>query len=397
MMEGTFKSFEEPYFSVYALDGRVIERNHVFAWIDEVPVQLGEARKVVHEGAEWSFYDMYANEDDMDVAVVRVAEKLDAVDAALGQTLALFAIMVPLSCLVAVPLGLAIARRALRPVDEITRTAKAIAAGDLSQRVEVPLAHDEVGRLASTFNSMIASTEAALDRERRFASDASHELRTPLAVIMAAAEEGLEPGAQQPEEQRALQTIQAQGEHMQGMLTQLLALARYGEQREVMEIQEFDCASMLADIAASFEEPARERDITLVIDCPPGLRARADVFSLTRALANLVDNAVRYGHEHGHVWIEADVVDAAAGQDAGPGGGAVVRISVRDDGPGIAAEHLPHIFERFYRGDAAHSAKDGSGLGLAMVRHIAQLHGGEVSVKSNAGQGTVFSITLPQG
>jgi signal transduction histidine kinase len=394
MMEGTFKSCEEPYFSVYSLDGRVIERNHVFSWIDEVPIELDETRKVVHEGAEWSFYDMYANEDDMDVAVVRVAEKLDAVDAAMGQTLMLFAIMVPVACVAAVGVGLAIARRALRPVDEITRTARAIAAGDLSQRVEVPRTHDEVGRLATTFNSMIASTEAALGRERRFASDASHELRTPLAVILAAAEEGLEAKAEDGGGQRALETIRVQGEHMQGMLAQLLALARYDEQREAMEIREFNLASMLADIADTFEEPARERNVTLHIDCPAGLQARADIFLLTRALTNLVDNAIRYGRVGGHVWIEAGVERGVRG--VGGKGGDLVCIGVRDDGPGIAGEHLPHIFERFYRGDAAHSGSAGTGLGLAMVRHIAELHGGSVEARNAPGGDMVFYLKLPQ-
>jgi len=381
-MEDSFKSFESPFFSVYGLDHRIIERNHMLTWLDELPVLAGASRIVRVDGTDWMVYDTEAREENQTVAYVRVSTKLDAIPEATGETLVLFAILLPFGCALALFVGFSIARRALRPVAEMTKAASAIAKGDLSRRVVAPETHDEIGNLASTFNEMITSMQNAIERERQFSSDASHELRTPLAVILASAEAALADDATDAERQQALEDIMHDGGRMQMTLTQLLMLARGAEQAKAMEFSDIDLGEFVEDIAEACQAEADSREISLHIDSGTGVIVQADLLLLTRAALNLVTNAIKYGRPGGNVWVASK---AAADKAV---------LSVRDDGIGIAPEHLPHVFERFYQVDPARS-EEGSGLGLAFVKYIAELHNGSVSVQSVLGGGTEFLLSLP--
>jgi signal transduction histidine kinase len=385
-MEDSFKSFESPYFSVYDLGGRVIERNHILTWLDEQPLASGITRIVSHDGDDWMICDFPASEDGKNVAMVRTGEKLSEISEATRQSLSLFLILLPLSCLLALPVGLWIARRALTPIDEITKTAAAITKGDLSKRVKGGEAADEVGNLAATFNDMLMTLEGAMERERQFTSDASHELRTPLSVILANAEAGLGQDASTSDKDEALRNIMIKGREATVMLSQLLLLARNGRQ-SMAEFVPVHLVNMAEDIADTLEAKASEKGIVFHLptesyEIDPIVLA--DLHLLTSAVLNLADNAIKYGKENGNIYFrvlkEGDCWD----------------FIVEDDGIGIAPENLTRIFDRFYQTDGAHRTL-GAGLGLSIVKQIAELLGGKVWVSSQSGQGSCFHLLLPCG
>jgi signal transduction histidine kinase len=383
-MEDSFKSFESPYFSVYDLSGRVIERNHMLTWLDEQPMASGVTRIVSHDGADWMICDFPASEDGKNVAMVRTGEKLSEISEATGQSLVLFLILLPLSCLLAIPVGLWIARRALTPIDEITKTDAAITKGDLSKRVKGGEVADEVGNLAATFNDMLMSLEGAMERERQFTSDASHELRTPLAVILANAEAGLSQDASTVDKDEALRNIMIKGRDATVMLSELLLLARNGRQ-SMAEFVPVHLLHMAEDISDTLEAKACEKGIVFHLpseayESDPVVLA--DLHLLTSAVLNLADNAIKYGKENGNIYFKVNQVDG------------FWDFVVEDDGIGIESEHLARIFDRFYQADRAHSTQ-GAGLGLAIVKQIAELLGGKVQVYSQVGQGSQFHLLLP--
>jgi signal transduction histidine kinase len=384
-MEDSFKSFESPYFSVYDLDGRVIERNHMLTWLDQIPPENGgDTRIVEYNGENWMVCDFPASEDGQNVAMVRTTEKLSAISEATKQALLLFLILLPSGCLLAIPAGLWIAKRALTPIDEITKTAAAIAKGDLSKRVTGGEVADEVGFLAATFNDMLLTVEDAMERERQFTQDASHELRTPLSVILANAETGLAADATLEEKDEALRNIMGKGREATAMLSQLLLLARNGRQT-ALEMVPVHLGNMAEDIAETLEGKAGEKGITFhlhdsTLESPA--QVWADLQLLTRAVLNLADNAIKYGKRNGNIFIKIEKE------------GEYWDFIVEDDGVGIAPSHIGKIFDRFYQTDTAHSV-EGSGLGLAIVKQIAKLHGGEIRVESTLGSGSRFHLLLP--
>jgi signal transduction histidine kinase len=383
-MEDSFKSFESPYFSVYDLGGRVIERNHMLGWMDGQPLASGITRIVSHDGDDWMICDFPASEDDKTVAIVRTGEKLSEISEATGQSLLLFLILLPLSCILALPVGLWIAKRALRPIDEITKTASAITKGDLSKRVKGSEVADEVGNLAATFNDMLGTLEGAMERERQFTSDASHELRTPLSVILANAEAGLSQDASSLDKDEALRSIMIKGREATVMLSELLLLARTGRQ-SMAEFVPVHLVHMAEDIADTLEAKAGEKGIVFHLpkeayESDPIVLA--DLHLLTSAVLNLADNAIKYGKDNGNIYFQVNRA------------GDFWDFVVEDDGIGIESEQLVRIFDRFYQADRAHSTQ-GAGLGLAIVKRIAELLGGNVQVYSRIGQGSQFHLLLP--
>jgi signal transduction histidine kinase len=384
-MEDSFKSFESPYFSVYDLDGRVIERNHMLTWLDQIPPESGGGTRIVeYNGDHWMVCDFPASEDGQNVAMVRTAEKLSAISEATGQALVLFLILLPSGCLLAIPAGLWIAKRALAPIKEITKTAAEIAKGDLSKRVTGGEVADEVGFLAATFNDMLLTVEDAMERERQFTQDASHELRTPLSVILANAETALAQDATLDEKDEALRNIIGKGREATAMLSQLLLLARNGR-ASALEMVPVHLRNMAEDIADTLEGKAGEKGITIHLPdstSETNAQVMADLHLLTRAVLNLADNAIKYGKINGNIYFKLEKA------------GEYWDFIVEDDGVGIAPSNLGKLFDRFYQADEAHST-EGSGLGLAIVKQIASMHGGEIRVESTLGTGSRFHLLLP--
>src|SRR5437764_7422085 len=304
-----------------------------------------------------------------------------------------------LALLVAAIGGYWLAGKALRPVKMITRTANEIGATDLRRRLNLQR-RDEFGELAATFDHMLARLEAAFKRQAQFTADASHELRTPLTIIDLEINRALTQ-LEQPEAYRhVLEQIQAENEQMTATVNSLLLLARADTGQMTLDLQEVD----LSDIALASVERllplARQSQVTLATGDLPEVLVRGDPQYLGQMMTNLIENGIKYSSGIGkRVYIELACEQERWG---------VVR--VQDDGPGISNDHLPYLFERFYRVDKARSRRQkgpalsskpgygepsGSGLGLSIVQWIVQAHGGEIRVESKIGAGTLFEVRLP--
>src|SRR2546423_2650831 len=304
-----------------------------------------------------------------------------------------------LALLVAAIGGYWLAGKALRPVKMITRTANEISVTDLRRRLHLQ-SRDEFGELAATFDHMLARLEAAFKRQTQFTADASHELRTPLTIIDLEINRALTQ-LEQPEAYRhVLEQIQAENEQMTATVNSLLLLARADTGQMTLDLQEVD----LSDIALASVERllplARQSQVTLATGDLPEVLVRGDPQYLGQMMTNLIENGIKYSSGIGkRVHIELACEQERRG---------VVR--VQDDGPGISNDHLPYLFERFYRVDKARSRRQkgpalsskpgygepgASGLGLSIVQWIVQAHGGEIRVESNIGAGTLFEVRLP--
>jgi signal transduction histidine kinase len=306
-----------------------------------------------------------------------------------------------LGILLALAGGWVMAGRALRPVAQVTAAAARIAAGDgtaasLAARLPVPPADDELARLSATFNAMLDRLQASFRAQERFVADASHELRTPLTAIRGNVDvltrqtrngsRTLLTGDLTP----ALEDIRAESDRMRRLLDDLLLLARSdaGEGARSFPITQKSGIRLdaIAHDAVRSAGSLTQGQI-LELEAPRPVLLDGDPDRLRQLVMILLDNAIRHTPPGGHVRVAV-----ASGADG------TVRVAVRDDGEGIAAEHLPHVFERFYRADGARGrASGGTGLGLAIARAICRAHGGEIEVRSSPGLGATFIATLPSG
>ncbi len=273
----------------------------------------------------------------------------------------------------------------VRPVDRITAVAREIQATDLSRRIRLEGADDELKRLADTFDEMLARLDDAFESQRRFIHEASHELRNPLAVIRTNVDVVLgDPDAGDEELRQAGEVVARSAERMTTLVDDLLAYARLG-QRPTRE-ETFDLGAVVDDLGAEFAAPAETRGLELEVRRPPGeLRICGDAPAVRRAVANLLANAVRLAPAGTRVTIAAGRRDAWAW------------VSVTDEGPGIDPHDHDRVFQRFWRSPAAGDDRHRSGLGLAIVRQIAEAHGGRVELDSAPGRGSTFVVWLPVG
>ena len=345
----------------------------------------GPRLNTVHfTGEEWRVRSEPVVANGQTIAILQVARSEQGVEIALDRLLVLMGLAVPLTLLLAVAGGLFLASRALDPIDRITRTAARIGGEDLSQRLALPRSADEVGRLAATFDGMLDRLEESFTRQRRFTADASHELRTPLTLLTSRAEVALERPRTPAEYRAALTDIRDDATQMAQLLGALLLLARADAGQDALAREPVNLADLIADTLAALTPLAEERGVILEsVSLVPCLIV-GDQTRLTQLLINLVDNGLKYTPIGGRVTVGlVQEGDAAL-------------VTVADTGIGIAPEHVPHLFERFYRVDAARArAAGGTGLGLAIAAWVARAHGGEISVTSQLGHGSLFHIRLP--
>jgi len=319
------------------------------------------------------------------VAVIQVGASLIQVQRALSIVLLILLLGAPFVLGLSALGSYALATRTFRPIDRLIRSAQRIKAGDLRQRVPLPLAHDEVHRLALTLNEMLDALEHAFTRQQRFVSDASHELRTPVAAIRSVTDVALLEPLSQEEYVTVLRTINMEAERLGSLISELLELAHADEGQIALQREPVNLDRLVEAVVANAKPLAEERQLHLEVEILAAVIVEGDEARLIQMLLNLLANAIQYTKPGGHVTVSVQAEQQQA----------VVR--VRDTGIGIAAEHLPHIFERFYRGDAAHAPTSwGScGLGLAIVEWIVRAHRGTILVESQPGQGSVFTVLLP--
>ncbi|MDD3410260.1 MAG: HAMP domain-containing sensor histidine kinase, partial [Eubacteriales bacterium] len=270
----------------------------------------------------------------------------------------------------------------LRPIQRIIQSANAIRGGELSARIPAAPAKDELGELTDTLNSMLESVETTLNREKRFTSDASHELRTPVAVMRAYTESMLADDGVTDEQRASLATLLNECQRMQKIIGQLLTITRGQEGRYPVCMEQVSLRQLCDGVAETLADRLEEKHVTLRADVPDELTLCADQSLMTELLLNLCENALKYGKPHGRIDVHGEQNDEK------------LLLTVADDGIGIPPEALPHIFERFYRVDAARD-RSGTGLGLSICDWIARVHGGAIRARSRLGEGSVFTVELP--
>ncbi len=315
-----------------------------------------------------------------------VGQSLQPNQEVLRELLVILALVVPLTLALASAGGLFLANRALQPIDRLTRAAQQISAQDLSQRLNLDLADDEVGRLAHTFDRMLARLDEAFGRQRQFTADASHELRTPLAIMKGQIGVTLHRDRAPADYQIVLTDLEEEVDRLTRLVDDLLLLARADDPSPALPREPVDLPTLLHLVADQVHPLATAKALTVQLHSTAGLCVPGDPDKLFRLFLNLLDNAVKYTPPQGQISIRATGTDPAQ---------AVVEIT--DSGPGIAADQVEHIFERFHRADAARSrATGGWGLGLAIAQAIAVAHGGEIAAHAAPTGGSVFTVHLPR-
>jgi heavy metal sensor kinase len=318
------------------------------------------------------------------VNIIQVGTSLRSVEEMLHRLLLVLLVSLPAALAVALGGGWFLAGRALRPVEAITQAARRIAAGDLTQRLTVAHSPDEIGRLAATFNNMIARLEASFRQVRQFSADASHELRTPLTVMKGETELALRRARPAEDYKLVMESTLEEIDRMAQIVDELLFLSRadLGEVR--IESQPVRLDALVEDIQRQAVVLGQEQEIQVMVGSVALAQVQGDELRLRELLLNLVDNAVKYSRPGGKVEI-------ALARDAG-----MARLSVTDQGIGISAEAQTRIFDRFYRTDDARAhAKKGTGLGLSICKWIVEAHHGRIEVQSKVGEGSRFTVILP--
>ncbi len=303
------------------------------------------------------------------------------------QELTEFATVLLLSIPFAVALsagaGYLLARRALAPVSAMTSRARQIAADRLGERLPVENPSDEFGQLALVINDALARLERAFETLRRFTADASHELRTPLTAIRSVGEVGLRERRSESDYRELIGSILEETERLTTMADSLLLLSRADAGRADLQPAAVGLADLAREVAGDLDVLAEEKSQQVRVSADAEVDVLADRPTLRQAVINVLDNAIKHSQEGAAI----EVAIRRAGTDA--------VLEVADNGPGIAHEHLPHVFERFYRADRARSrTSGGAGLGLAIAQWAVEVNGGRLEVESEAGRGSRFRIVL---
>ena len=296
-------------------------------------------------------------------------------------------------------LGVPITGAHLRRLSRVSVAAQRLAEGDLHQRVGLPPQDDEIGELGHHFDDMAAKLEAAFvqqhqseERVRQFLSDASHELRTPLTSVRGYLDVlARQPWSQDPEAQRILQATRGEAERMTRLVSDMLTLARFDMGRP-LELAPTDLGALIGEAVDQARLLAGPRSVTMQSDSPGRVLALVDRDRMKQVLLVLLDNALKYGRQDADAWVRVELSRTPQ----------AIVLCVRDNGPGIAADDLPYLFDRFYRGKyptdvtaLTPAPQNGSGLGLTIARAIVTAHGGTIAITSEAGHGATFTITLP--
>jgi two-component system OmpR family sensor kinase len=279
-----------------------------------------------------------------------------------------------------------LARRALRPIDRMVTRARHIGEANLGERLPHPGTRDEIGRLVETLNEMLTRLERSFEIQRRFTADASHELRSPLSRLRAELEVTLRRPRAVAEYEEALRSCLDEVQRVQGLTEELLELARIDAQQEPEPAQPVTVDEIVEGAVSAVTREAERRGIAVVVEPLPEVLVRAAPAAAKVALANIFDNAVKFSSPGG----EVRVVVRAGREEA--------VIAISDTGPGVSAEDVPRLFQRFYRGKASRATDaPGVGLGLAIARALIERQGGRLSVEASGGEkGATFTVHLPR-
>ena len=346
--------------------------------------------------ASYSAYDVLAADLPLRVLVreitaggktyrIQVASPMDDFYDAIDQFKWMILLLSPLLVVLASAGGYWLSRRALAPVDQITRASQEINSSNLGKRLDIPQSGDELQRLSETLNKMLGRLESSFNRITQFTADASHELRTPLALMRTTTEVSLRTSQTVADYREAQEEVLAELEKTSSLVERLMLLARADAGVETLHRGPVNLAECLREASKDGRILAEAKHVKFSVDLNgEDLVVDGDSHALQRLFLILIDNAVKYTQPGGSVTLGLGRID----------GWAVAEF--RDTGIGVSAEDLPHIFDRFYRADKARSREFGGvGLGLSIARWVAEAHAGSIEVQSALGEGSAFRVRLP--
>ena len=370
--------------AVYDQNHELMEGSMPFDFVDEIDFADKELNTKRFNDEKFLIYTKSAynnkNEQVWVVGVISVANETSMLYSVGKTNLCLMIV----TLLVAAIGGYLIVKKALLPVNKIAETAKEISEStDLSQRICLGDGKDEIYTLANTFDEMLQKIENTLENEKNFTSDASHELRTPIAVIETECEYAIEYVNTIEEAKETFASIKRQSDKMSKLVSELLAISRMDKNTVQLNRENINL-SELTEFVCDEQEEINGSSIKLSRDIDEDICVNGDRLLLTRLLINLISNAYAYGKENGNIFVSVK-------KD-----GKKALVNVKDDGIGIAEENLEKIWERFYQVDPSRTSENNSmGLGLSMVKWIAEKHDGKINVKSRLGEGSEFIFEMP--
>jgi heavy metal sensor kinase len=329
------------------------------------------------------FHEQLEEETHTEPDVVAASPE-QRVEQQLGEILVVLVLGLPVIVVLAGAGGYVLARRALAPIDHLAAESRRITADRLHDRLSVPNAHDEIGRLAAVINDTFARLESSFDRLRRFTADASHELRTPLSVLRGIGELSLRETRTPAEYKEAMGSMLEEVDRLTRLVDTLLQLSRGDAGTVRLSRDVVDLGDLARDVVSSLGLLAEERRQRLDVAATANVQVMADRLVLRDAVTNLVDNAIKYGPEGSTITIHVD------------GGPEQATMTVADEGAGIPPEHRDRIFDRFYRIDEGRAREmGGAGLGLAIAKWAVEVNGGNIALEPTS-KGSVFRISLPR-
>lgn len=382
-----FKYFNQGVqLTLYDEDGNISGGQLPFGITEKLKLSEDGVRKEAYNGNEYYVLDKKlvssaSRQTYWLKGIVSISDGTYAINSLAKYNALLAVIMIIIAALG----GYIIIQRTLIPVNKIRRTADEISeSNDLTRRIALSGGNDEFYQLAQSFDGMLDRIEQTVEREKQFTSDASHELRTPVAAILSAGEYMTAYAKDYDEMKVSAESVKKQAERMSRLISELLTISRMDKNTLQTAFEEVDISELLEFVCDEQEEIHTE-NIKLIRRIDKGIMTRADKLLIIRLCINLISNAYSYGRDGGTVTVSLT-----------EGEGRLI-LSVEDDGIGIAPENLTKIWERFYQADPSRSgnASGSMGLGLSMVKWIAECHNGSVSVKSALGVGSTFIFTMP--
>jgi heavy metal sensor kinase len=322
---------------------------------------------------------------DGNPTVIRLAYSEDPIFAHMGDLLLASLLVLPLTLGISGFAGYLLARRALAPLEEMTRRAGKITPQRLHERLPIDNPDDEIGQLAGVFNTTLARLEQAFEQLRRFTSDASHELRTPLAAMRSVGEVGLHKDGSREQYRDIIGSMLEEGNRLTRLVDSLLEISRADSGVVQFHPSVFCVLDLAREATVLFEVLIEEKSQKLALTGDENATVTGDRLFLRQSLVNIIHNAVKYSPEGGTIAVNVHK----------DGAGRVV-VEVKDSGPGIPPEHAAKVFDRFYRVDKARTRSEGgAGLGLSIAKWAVQAHGGNIAIDSAPGGGCTFKVSLP--
>jgi heavy metal sensor kinase len=315
---------------------------------------------------------------------ILIGYPFDEISSILNELFFVLVMIIPISFLVAIIIGWYLARRSLKPVDQIARTAREISSFNLNKRIPPNEIDDEIGRLITTFNEMIDRLQISFEQIKQFSGNASHELRTPLTILRGEIEVALKSNKTNEENINTLNSLLDEVIRMSSIIDSLFTLTKSDLGQVEFIPEEIQLDNLVMEIYEDSEHLTKKKNITVLLNRLDEAKILGDKIKLRQLFFNIIDNAIKYNHENGSVEITLTKEKNFA------------NVAISDTGIGVPKESLSKIFERFYRVDKARSREaGGSGLGLSLAKWIVDLHKGSINVKSEHGKGATFTVRLP--